>query len=273
MICNREYVIKRMTELLIEPQKKYSQNFLTDFDTVEKTILSLDLAPGDKVIEVGPGLGALSEYIVNKGYELYAYEIDKVMIAHLKQYFNRKDLFHLIEGDFLKKDLKKDFKDEKICVVSNIPYNITTPIIEKIITTPLNIKTFSFMIQKEVTERINAKINTKEYSPLSIFLSYLGRIQQVCKVTRDKFIPSPNVDSVVLKLTFNPQRDYSLEKKLYSLLKVAFNMRRKTILNNLSSYFNGKDNALEVLKKSNISPTARPEQLSLQDYLKICENI
>lgn len=268
MICSREYVIKKLTELLAKPQKKYSQNFLVDYDVVKSSIDALSLAEEDEVIEIGPGLGALSEEIINRNHVLNAFEIDAVMCEHLTSTFKNNPKFKLYHGDFLKQDLIF-LNDKSLCVISNLPYNLTTPIIEKIIMSPLNIKSFVFMIQKEVTERIFAKINTKEYSPLSIMINYLGKVSLVCRVGKDKFIPSPNVDSVVLSLVFKQDRDYQLEKKLYSLLKASFNMRRKTILNNLVTFFSSKDKALEVLNLVKINPTLRPEQLSIDDYLKI----
>lgn len=268
MICSREYVIKKMAELMIKPKNKYSQNFLTDYDVVKKSVDSLNLDPQDVVLEIGPGLGALSEEILNRGNSLYAFEIDENMISHLQVCFAKRNNFHLIPGDFLKQDLIS-FCDKDVRVISNIPYSLTTPIIEKVITAKLKIKSFVFMIQKEVSARLNAKINTKEYSPLSIMIDFLGKLEVVTKVNRDKFIPSPNVDSIVLKLTFNQDRDFNKEKKLFSLLKNSFAMRRKTILNNLTAYLHCKEKAETILNKANILCNLRPEQLSLKQFIDL----
>mgnify|MGYP004668047981 FL=1 len=265
MISSKEYVIKTMVRLLANPKKKFSQNFLIDYQTVIKTVDALK-GESKTIIEIGPGLGALSEEIVNRDYFLYAYEIDQTMVNHLENYFKNKSNFHVIQGDFLKQDLKYD---ELISVVSNIPYSLTTPIIEKVILLPLQIESFVFMVQKEVGLRIMAKKGSKDYSPLSIFLSYLGKMEVVNKVSRDKFLPSPNVDSIVLKLTFNKNRDYQKEKKLYQLLNNSFRMRRKTLYNNLHNI----ENIKEILFRCNIKENARPEELELNDYLKILELI
>ena len=265
MISSKEYVIKTMVSLLANPKKKFSQNFLIDYQTVIKTVDALK-GESKTIIEIGPGLGALSEEIVNRNYLLYAYEIDKTMVNHLENYFKNKSNFHVIQGDFLKQDLKYD---ELISVVSNIPYSLTTPIIEKVILLSLQIESFVFMVQKEAGLRIMAKKGSKDYSPLSIFLSYLGKMEVVNKVSRDKFLPSPNVDSIVLKLTFIKNRDYQKEKKLYQLLNNSFRMRRKTLYNNLHNI----ENIKEILFRCNIKENARPEELELNDYLKILELI
>ncbi len=265
MISSKEYVIKTMVSLLANPKKKFSQNFLIDYQTVIKTVDALK-GESKTIIEIGPGLGALSEEIVNRNYLLYAYEIDQTMVNHLEIFFKNKNNFHVIQGDFLKQDLKYD---ELISVVSNIPYSLTTPIIEKVILLPLQIESFVFMVQKEAGLRIMAKKGSKDYSPLSIFLSYLGKMEVVNKVSRDKFLPSPNVDSIVLKLTFNKNRDYQKEKKLYQLLNNSFRMRRKTLYNNLHNI----ENIKEILFRCNIKENSRPEELELNDYLKILELI
>lgn len=268
-IASREFVIKKLTELMTNPKKKYSQNFLTDYEVVQMAVSSLNKECVD-VIEIGPGLGAISEEVLNQNFHLYAYEIDEVMVNHLSSYFERNRNFTLIAGDFLKQKLSFE---NKVNVISNLPYNLTTPIIERILSEKINVDTFTFMVQKEVYDRLKAKINTKDYSPLSIMMNYLGTLSVVCKVNKDKFIPSPNVDSIILSLKFKNERNFDLEKRLFSLLNASFAMRRKTILNNLINYYHDKDKALKVLNDANIAINKRPEQLSVEDYLTIlkCE--
>lgn len=271
MIASREFVIKTMVSLLTNPKKKYSQNFLVDYKVVQKAVSSLN-PDVKKVIEIGPGLGALTEEIINQGFDLTAYEIDKEMVEHLLSYFSNRVNFNVIKGDFLKQNLSI-YRFEKTSFISNIPYNLTTPIIEKVLLSRIPIDSFVFMLQKEAADRIRAKFGSKDYGPLPIFLTYIGNVTQVCKVTRDKFIPSPNVDSVILKLEFRDDRNYNLERDFYTLLTNAFRMRRKTITNNIGMYFVNKTDLLETLAKANISPNARPEQLKLSDYLTLFETI
>ena len=152
-IASKEFVIKKMSELMITPKKKFSQNFLTDYPTVVEAIDALEIEDDDVIIEIGPGLGALSQEIIERGYKLDAYDIDEDMVSHLKKYFSFYPSFHVEKEDFLKVDLSK-YEGKKVKFISNIPYNITTPLIEKIVISSLDTKCFEFMVQKEVYDRI-----------------------------------------------------------------------------------------------------------------------
>lgn len=270
MIASREFIIKKLAELITEPKKWYSQNFLTDSEIVKKAVDALFFKECEEVIEIGPGLGALTEEVVNRNVKLTAFEIDTIMVKHLESYFARRSNFSVREGDFMKANLS-DFKNKKIGVISNLPYNLTTPIIEKILLEDIYLTNFVFMVQKEVSGRIFAKIGTKEYSPLSIMFEYLGKVETIVKVTKDKFIPAPNVDSVILRLSVDVDRDFSFEKKLFKLLNGCFAMRRKTLLNNLTAYLHNKDKALEIMNNLKLALTIRPEQVSLHQFIDICK--
>jgi 16S rRNA (adenine1518-N6/adenine1519-N6)-dimethyltransferase len=271
-IASKEYVIKRLTELMITPKKKYSQNFLTDYQTVVEAINSLSLKDDDVVIEVGPGLGALSQELLDRNVNLYAYEIDLNMYNHLIDVFAWSHTFHVDNIDFMKVDLKQ-FEGKTIKFISNVPYNITTPLIEKIVTSTLNVECFEFMVQKEVYDRIKAKVGSKDYSPLNIFIEYVGKLSVVKKVSKQNFIPVPNVDSIILKIDFtNKERlDKEIEKEFIRITKASFAMRRKTILNNLNAYFNSKETAQKVLFEAGIKENERAEDISLETYLKLAE--
>ena len=267
IIASREYVIKRLTTLMINPKKKYSQNFLTDYQVVVDSVDSLSLKEDDVVIEIGPGLGALTQELVNRGNQVYAFEIDSDMYFHLKDVFANYSNFHLENIDFMKADLSL-FENQNVKFISNVPYNLTTPIIEKIVTSSLNVKTFEFMVQKEVYDRIKAKRGSKDYAPLNIFIEYVGKLSLVKKVTKDKFIPAPNVDSVVLKIDFINQRiEKEIEKEFFKITKACFFQRRKTLLNNLTNYFNDKEKAKKLLDKLGMSESLRGEQLELKDFI------
>lgn len=266
MIASREYVIKKMTELTANAKRRYAQNFLTDEEIAKKAVAALGENKNLAIIEIGPGLGALTEVILKEGFSLTAYEIDSLMIDHLKSHFGRYASFSIVEGDFLKQNLSV----EKECAaISSIPYNLTTPIIEKVILSEIPLKYFVFMLQKEAGMRITARKGNRDYGPLPILLSYLGKIETVCKVGRDRFIPAPNVDSVILKMTFRENRDFDEEKRLYRLLQVSFRMRRKTIANNLNGFLMSREEWQQILTKLSISPSKRPEELDLSDYLNI----
>lgn len=269
-VASKEFVIKKMSELMITPKKKYSQNFLTDYAVVEKAIDALQVQKDEQVIEIGPGLGALSQEILDRGFPLDAYEIDEDMASHLKEYFksNIYPNFNVERIDFLKVNLNK-YEGKKVKFISNIPYNITSDVIEKIVTSPLDVKCFEFMVQKEVYDRIKTKVNTKDYGPLNIFIDYVGTLSVVQKVPAKSFIPSPNVDSIILIIDFNKERNRNLEKEFIQITKASFNMRRKTILNNLQQFFKNKEKANSILVEAGIEGTRRGESLSKEEFLKL----
>lgn len=269
-IASKEFVVTKMTELMITPKKHFSQNFLTDYDVVKESIDALDVKEDEMVIEVGPGLGALTQELLERNYQVDAYEIDEDMVNHLSKQFNKFSNFSLNNIDFLKVDLSK-YQGKKIKFISNVPYNITTPLIEKIVTSSLDIGSFEFMVQKEVYDRIKAKIGSKDYSPLNIFIEYVGKLSVVRKVSYKCYIPMPNVDSIILKIDFinDISKDIKFNKLLVEVTKASFLLRRKTILNNLTSYFKNKEKAMEILLKANINTLTRPEQMSLKDFLNL----
>lgn len=269
IIASKEYVVTKMTELMLTPKKHFSQNFLTDYDVVSSSVDALNVKE-EKVIEIGPGLGALTQELLNRNYDVDAYEIDLDMVNHLKEEFKSYNNFSLYNEDFLKVDLSK-YEGKELKFISNVPYNVTTPIIEKIITSSLDIKTFEFMVQKEVYERLNVKEKSKDYSPINIFIDYVGKLSVVRKVSYKCYIPMPNVDSIILKIEFTNKinEDPLFNKEFVKLVKGSFVSRRKTILNNLTNYFKSKDKAVDILSKAQIEPSRRPESLSLNDYLEL----
>ena len=164
MIASKTYVQKAMENEALFPMKKFSQNFLINNDIVNKIVDFIDYKLGDQIVEIGPGLGALTENIINRSYPIDAYEIDERMCEHLIKTFSSYDIFNLKRGDFLKQNLSNYSKDVR--VISNLPYALTTPIIEKVLLETPNLKQFVFMVQKEVVERLSAKIKTKGNYPM-----------------------------------------------------------------------------------------------------------
>lgn len=269
MIASKGYIQKVMENEELFPKKKYSQNFLINSEIVSQIVDLIDYKNGDKIIEIGPGLGALTEEIINRSYEVDVFEIDERMCKHLNKTFSTYDIFKLHEGDFLLQNI--DY-NSNVRVVSNLPYALTTPMIEKVLLDIKNLKQFVFMVQKEVIERLNAKIKTKEYGPLSIFISYIGELKKEITVHKSYFFPIPNVDSTVFSIKINDKRDIKYDKEFYLFLKKCFAMRRKTLVNNLLKYYQ-RDYIIEILNNINMPINIRPEEISLKDYLKLFDSI
>ena len=271
IVASKEFVVKKMTELMLTPKKKFSQNFLTDINTVKDAIDHLDSSL--MTIEIGPGLGALTQELDSRNMKVDAYDIDTDMFNHLSNFFKDSSNVTVYNLDFMKVDLNK--YDSEVNIISNLPYNLTTPLIEKIVTSNIKVKKFEFMVQKEVYDRINAKVGTKDYSPLNIFINYVGTLKVVRKVSKNNFIPVPNVDSIILMIEFN--KDISSDKEfnefLYKVIKMSFVQRRKTLQNNLNSFLGGKDNAKTIIEQAHLNPLIRPDQMTLEDYLSLTKEI
>ncbi|GBG96944.1 16S rRNA (adenine(1518)-N(6)/adenine(1519)-N(6))-dimethyltransferase RsmA [Lactococcus termiticola] len=259
-------------------KKKFGQNFLTDGNILSKITEAAELSKEVNVIEIGPGIGSLTQYLLEESAEVMAFEIDKTLIPILEETLADYDNFQLVNADILKVDLKAEiakFKnpDLPIKVVANLPYYITTPILMALIESKIPFASFVVMMQKEVADRIAAKPNTKAYGSLSIAVQYYLKAEVAFNVPRTVFVPAPNVDSAILKMTRldQPAVDVPDEDWYFRLMKLSFVHRRKTLLNNLQSAF-GKDRKEEILgllDRAGISPTARAESFDLEDFAKL----
>lgn len=258
----------------LNAKKKYGQNFLID-DNILKTISeSLEKTP--YVIEIGPGLGSLTEYLLKNYDKVLAYEIDQDMINILKQNFNENLIIK--EQDFLKANIDQDiydiFKTDNINLIANLPYYITTPIIIKILEESKAIKQMTIMVQKEVGERLLGHTKTKEYNSLSVLIQTYMKVSKVINVSRNAFYPSPNVDSVVIKLQRKEKVEYDIynEALFKKINRLLFSQRRKTIVNNLKTIYN-KDKILLMLNNLDIKETQRSEELSIKQIIDIANYI
>ena len=270
--------INKIKELLAEndmfAKKKYGQNFLVD-DNILK-IIAKSLNGGENVVEIGPGLGSLTEYLLKEYKEVLAYEIDEDMVDVLKTRFDE----HLIikNEDFLKanidQDLTSQFNATRIDLIANLPYYITTPIILKILEESKIIKQMTIMVQKEVGDRILGKVSTKEYNSLSVLIQTYMDVSKLINVPRNAFYPEPNVDSVVLVLKRKARLDYEIlnEELFKKVNRLLFSQRRKTIVNNLKNIYN-KDKILVMLKDLNLKDTSRSEELTIEQIVNIANYI
>lgn len=266
-VASKEYVDKKMSIYETKAMKKYGQNFLIDDEIAAKIVGRLKDKQDSTIIEIGPGLGALTYHLVKKNTNLKVVELDERMVEHLNSEINEPNV-EIIHQDFLKYDLNKINGD--IYVIGNIPYYITGEIIEKIVRYP-NVKQIVLMVQKEAYYRYVSPINSKDYTPISIFIDYLGGATLVNNISKNAYWPRPHIESVVFEINVNKKRIANNERLFFKVTKSMFLMRRKTILNNLSSYLKDKDKAKTILKKLNCLETMRPEQLDLNFYLDLAD--
>lgn len=258
-------------------KKSLGQNFLIDVNIIHNIIEASDIDADTGVIEIGPGMGSLTEQLAKNAKEVVAFEIDQRLIPVLKDTMGPYDNVTVINEDILKADIAhyvaEHFpKCKKIMVVANLPYYITTPILLNLMQQSLHIDGYVVMMQKEVGERLNAEVGTKAYGSLSIVAQYYTETSKVLTVPKAVFLPPPNVDSIVVKLM---KRDTPIvtvddEDKFFKMTKAAFSQRRKTINNNYQSLFvNGKANKqiiLDWLEASDIDPRRRGETLSIKEF-------
>lgn len=262
--------------------KSLGQNFLIDESVLDKMIAGSGINENTNVIEIGPGFGTLTQRLCMNAKKVVAIEIDKTAIPILSDNLNEFDNLTIINDDVLKCNLEdiidREFGDESIKIVANLPYYITTPIIMHILENRINADSLCIMIQKEVAERIAATPGTKDYGALSIAVNYYANPRMICHVPPSSFIPMPKVSSSVISLDIlsEPSVETKSEKGYFKVVKAAFAQRRKTLLNALSNspaIPMSKDEIAKILQKCNIDEKRRGETLSLQDFADIANMI
>lgn len=262
----------------ITANKKLGQNFLINDDVIEKIISSANIEQNDTIIEIGPGLGTLTKRLLEKAGKVIAIEIDSKMINILNDRFEQYDNFVLINQDVLKTDLNKlisQYKNsfEKVKIVANLPYYITTPIIMKLLEEKLDIESITVMIQKEVAQRITADPGDKLSGAITYSVNYYAIPEKIIVVERDSFIPAPEVDSEVIKLYIRniPAVNVINEKMFFNIIKASFMQRRKTLLNSLANFgiTKDKEKLKEILIKAEIDENIRGERLTIEQFAKL----
>lgn len=278
-IGTTSYINEALKENDLYAKKKFGQNFLTDQNILSKIVDAANIDKDTLVIEVGPGLGSLTEHLVKRAGFVLAYEIDKDLIPILNKTFKDYSNLEIINKDILEVDINKDIdlykKDlKKVYLVANLPYYITTPIILGLLSKTEKIRQYVMMMQLEVAQRITGKPKTKDYNALSIAIGYRALASLELKVPRTVFIPSPNVDSAVVKLSLydNPPYKAKNEEFFFDFIRLCFNQRRKTLMNNLSQKYK-KEFLTEMLHKLCIKDGVRSEELELVDFIKMSDYI
>ena len=263
-------------------KKSFGQNFLTDTNILQKIVDTAEIDKKVNVIEIGPGIGALTEFLAESAAEVMAFEIDDRLVPILADTLRDFDNVTVVNQDILKVDLTQyiaEFKnpDLPIKVVANLPYYITTPILMHLIESGIPFSEFVVMMQREVADRISAQPNTKAYGSLSIAVQYYMTAKVAFIVPRTVFVPAPNVDSAILKMVRRDQPAVEVqdEKFFFKVSKASFVHRRKTLWNNLTSHF-GKSEETKVkltvaLEQAELSPSVRGEALTLADFARLAD--
>ena len=256
-------------------KKSLGQNFLIDKNFVDKIVDAAEIE-NQNVLEIGPGIGTITYEMAKVAKKVVAIEIDQTLIPILEENLGEFENTKVINEDILKVDLKKlveeEFNGESFKVVSNLPYYITTPIIEMLITTGIACDDMTIMVQKEVAERMVASESDKEYSSLSVFIKFYTDAKVVINLPKSVFMPQPKIDSTILNLKLRLYDDKVNQDMLFKLVRAGFNKRRKTILNSLSDVV-AKDDLKLAFEKLNLAENLRAENLSLDDYINLANEL
>ena len=261
-------------------QKKFGQNFLIDTTVLDRIISSAEITKEDCVLEIGPGIGTMTQYLAERAGSVVAVEIDKALIPILEETLQDYDNVTVINDDILKVDINRLVEEKNggrpIKVVANLPYYITTPIIMGLFESRVPLKSITIMVQKEVADRMQVGPGTKDYGALSLAVQYYAKPEIVANVPPNCFIPRPNVGSAVIRLTRygEPPVQVKDEKKMFALIRASFNQRRKTLVNGLGNAgLPGitKESAAAVLAQMGLSPTVRGEALTLEQFARLSD--
>ena len=259
-------------------QKKFGQNFLIDTRVLDKIMDSAEITKDDCVLEIGPGIGTMTQYLAERAGSVVAVEIDKALIPILGDTLSAYDNVTIINDDILKVDVNKIVEEKNqgrpIKVVANLPYYITTPIIMGLFESKVPLQSITIMVQKEVADRMQVGPGTKDYGALSLAVQYYAKPEIVAMVPPNCFIPRPNVGSAVIRLTryAEPPVQVADEKKMFALIRASFNQRRKTLVNGLTNATElkvTKEQILTALENMGLSATIRGEALTLEQFAQL----
>ena len=273
-----EYSPKKIKENLennnFNLKKKFGQNFIIDENIIDSIINKAEIDRNTLVLEIGPGAGSLTYKLAKNAKNVLCYEIDTTLKEILENNLQEYNNVNIIYEDFLKakvNDQIKKYTFEKLYVVANLPYYITTPILIKLIEDRIAVDKIVVMVQKEVGDRFKAKPNTKDYGSLSVYLNYYFNVKKILDVSRNVFIPKPNVDSIVVEFTKKEGKVLKNEQLFFKLVRDSFKQKRKNLRNNLRDY--DLDKIEKILKKYNFDLTIRAEQLDIDIFIDIANNL
>ncbi len=256
-------------ELGIRPHKRLGQHFLIDADAIQRMVTAAAIRPEDTVLEIGPGLGALSDILVKDAGQLIVVEMDATLAERLDERFARDEHVQIIAADFLRLDLKEMFQEQSIKIVASLPYNAATPILFRLLDHRMQFPQATVMLQREVAERITASPGTKAYGVLSVLIQLYATTETVCSVEPRSFFPAPKVHSQVIKLIFQkePRVEVADTDLFRRIVKAAFNQRRKTLRNALRGV--GAADLEAIGQRAAIDFQRRGETLSLEEFARL----
>lgn len=273
-----------MKKYNIKANKNLGQNFLINEEVVKEIVNCSNISNEDLVIEIGPGLGTLTKFLLEQAGKVICIELDTKMLKILEDRFSLYNNFEIINEDVLKVDLKNIIKNEKengkiknVKIVANLPYYITTPIIMKLLEEELELESITVMIQKEVADRLIAIPGQKNTGAITYSVYYYATSEAILEVPNSSFIPEPEVTSKVIKLNIRKESAVKPKdkEKMFKIIKCAFMQKRKTLLNSLTNnkIFDNKQQGIEILNSLKINENIRPEELTLEQFAKISDNL
>ena len=278
-LCDYKTVDALLKKYGFSFSKALGQNFLIDSEVCPQMAYYLGADEKTAVIEIGPGIGVLTKELCKTAGKVAAIELDKRLYPVLEETLGDFDNFELIEGDAMKLDLKalidekfSGFDDIKIC--ANLPYYITSPLIMKLLEDKLPISEIVVMVQKEAAERLCAEMGTRNAGAVTAAVKYYGDAEVLFEVGRESFMPSPKVDSAVIKITLNKENRYNIsdEKSFFALIRAAFAQRRKTLINSVSSSLNiPKSEIASALSELSLDENIRAEKFTMEDFVNLCD--
>lgn len=278
-LYNPQYVKEIMSHNKINMSKSLGQNFLIDGNIVRNIVEGAGIGEEDYVLEIGPGIGVLTEELALKAKKVLSVEIDQQFVGILSQTLKEQDNIEIYPGDILEVDLERIIEEKlgggPVKVVANLPYNITTPILARLLENSYNIDSITVMIQKEVADRIVSTEKDKDYGALSVFANFYANTEIILRVPNTVFIPRPKVESAVVQLKLKEDLPKVNKEIFFSLVKSAFGKRRKTILNSMTTgYLDlSKEELKGILEKLDLKENLRAENLSIENYAAISQEI
>ena len=256
-------------------QKKFGQNFLIDTRVLEKIIDAAEVTKEDCVVEIGPGIGTMTQYLAERAGRVVAVEIDRALIPILEDTLSAYDNVEILNEDILKVDLNRLAEEKNggrpVKVVANLPYYITTPIVMGLFESHVPLSSITIMVQKEVADRFKAMPSDKDYNALSVIVQYLYDVEYLMKVSKNVFNPKPNVDSAVVQFAQHERIKVHDQKAFFALVKACFKQRRKTLYNNLREYLQDGQLAEKIIVESSLMNNVRAQELDLKQFIQLYE--